>query len=45
MVIENYLQPNSIPLGLVTTCGCALTSSNVKVFELKQQARLKQKNN
>jgi hypothetical protein len=43
VVIENYLQLSFTPLGMETTCGCTSTSNNVKVFELKQQARLKQK--
>ncbi len=43
VVIENCLQPSSTPLGVATIGGCASTSSNVKVFGLKQQARLKQK--
>jgi hypothetical protein len=42
VVIENCLQPNSIPLGVATIGGCTSTSSNVKVYELKQQAKLKQ---
>jgi hypothetical protein len=36
VVIENYLQLSFTPLGMETTCGCASTSNNVKVFELKQ---------
>ncbi len=43
MVIENYLQVNFTPLGVAIIGGCASTSSNVKVLELKQQAKLKQK--
>jgi hypothetical protein len=43
IVIENCLQLNSTPLGVATIGGCASTSSNVKVFGLKQQAILKQK--
>jgi len=35
VVIDNCLQPSFTPLGMATTCGCASTSSNVKVFELK----------
>jgi hypothetical protein len=41
IIIENCLQPGSTPPRVATTCGCASTSSNVKVFELKHQARLK----
>jgi hypothetical protein len=42
-VIDNCLQPSPIPIGMATAIGCASTSSNVKIFGLKQQARLKQK--
>jgi hypothetical protein len=35
VVIENCLQPNFIPLGVATIGGWS-TSSNVKVYELKQ---------
>jgi hypothetical protein len=42
MVIENCLQPSSTSLGVATMGGCASTSSNVKMFRLKQQTRLKQ---
>ncbi len=44
VIIDNCLQPSSTPLGVATTCGCASTSSNVKVSILKQQSGLKQKN-
>jgi hypothetical protein len=43
VVIENCLQLNSTPLGVAIIGGCASTSSNVKLLELKQQAKLKQK--
>jgi hypothetical protein len=43
MVIENCLQFTFTPLGVATIGVCTSTSSYVKVFELKQQARLKQK--
>jgi hypothetical protein len=43
VVIENCLQPSPTPFRVATTSGCASTSSNVKMFRLKQQARLKQK--
>jgi hypothetical protein len=36
VVIENCLQPSSTPLGVATRCGCASTSSNVKMLGLKQ---------
>jgi hypothetical protein len=41
MVIENNLQPSSTPLEVVITGGCTSTSSSVKMFELKQQAKPK----
>jgi hypothetical protein len=43
IVIENYLQPSVIPLGVAIIGGCTSTSSNAKMFELKQQIKLKQK--
>jgi hypothetical protein len=35
VVIENCLQPNSIPLRVATIGGCRSTSNNVKVFGLR----------
>ncbi len=43
VVIQNCLQLSFTPLGVATIGGCASTSSNVKVSELKQQVILKQK--
>ncbi len=42
-IIENYLLPKRIPLGVTTKGDFTITLGSGKVFGLKQQAKLKQK--
>jgi hypothetical protein len=42
-IIENYLQPSSTSIGVVTLIGCTIASISGRTLGLKQQARLKQK--
>jgi hypothetical protein len=42
-IIENYLQPSSTSIGVVTLGGCTIASINGRTLRLKQQAKLKQK--
>jgi hypothetical protein len=42
-IIENYLQPTSTSIGVVTLGGCTITSITRRTLGLKQQAKLKQK--
>jgi hypothetical protein len=43
IIIENYLQPSSTSIGVVTLCGCTIASISVRTLGLKQQTRLQQK--
>ncbi len=42
-MIDNYLQRNYTPLGVVTKRDYTITLGNGKMYRLKQQTRLEQK--
>jgi hypothetical protein len=42
-MIENYLQPSSTSIGVVTLSGYTIASISGRTLGLKQQARLKQR--